>query len=81
MISFASVHARQVVIKSICDGVGLVDPPQPHANALPALAGMNSTAGITFMCRYPPDLSHIVVRNALFAAITPFDGGASPICQ
>ena len=47
MNSLASVHAWPVVINSICDGVGLIDPPQPHANALPALAEMNSTAGIT----------------------------------
>jgi len=49
---------------------GFSDPPQQHANALPALAGMNSTTGITLFCQYPPNLSHIVMKNGLLRLIS-----------
>jgi hypothetical protein len=53
MNSLASVHAGRVVINSICDEVGFINPPQPHANALPVSAGMNATAGITLFVSVP----------------------------
>jgi hypothetical protein len=60
MNSFASVHAERVVINSICDGVGFIDPRRAREPPA-ALAGMNSTAGTTLFVSVPaqPEPEHL----------------------